>query len=210
MRVWSLIAATILSLGTFSSQVMAQAEGAAGATAGAAAPKVIVAVVDIGHILKNHPTMKGQMEAIQASMTAADEEMGQRRDAILKEMNQLREQYTEGSPEYEAAEKKIAEKDTEFRLSLIKKKKEFDEAQAQVIYNVYTQINGLLKMASDHYGTQLVIRVSREKMDPKKPETIQMVMGQDVLYYSPNVDWTEWVLGQLAQTASRPAAAAQR
>lgn len=200
MRVWSLIAATLLSVLATQSQVTAQAEGNA-----AAAPKVAIAVVDIGYILKNHPTIKNEMENIQASMKAADDEMAAKRDAILKQMDRLREQYTEGTPEYEKQEKLIAEQDTEFRLKLIKEKKRFEEAQATVVYKVYTDITNLVQAASQAWGTQVVMRVTREKMDPKKPETVQMVMGQDVIYFNPQVDLTEWVLGQLNQTAARAA-----
>jgi len=50
-------------------------------------------------------------------------------------------------------------------------------------------------------------------MDASKPETVQMVMSQDVLYYNPTVDYTDWVLKALqneaAKTANaRPAGAA--
>lgn len=198
VRVWSLIAATIFGAIAAQGQVHAQAEG------NAATQRVAVAVVDIGYILKNHPTIKPEMEAIQANMQAADEEMAKKRDAILKQMDQLRSQYTEGTPEYEKAEKAIAEQDTEFRLKLIKEKKRFEEAQAMVVYKVYNNITSLVQAASAAWGTQVVMRVSREKMDPKKPETVQMVMGQNVIYFNPEVDLTEWVLGQLNnQTAQR-------
>lgn len=201
MRVWSLIAAIVLGVITAQSTVFAQA---------GAQNKVTVAVVDIGYVLKNHPTMKGEMERIEADMKAADAQMGQRRDAILKQMEQLRSMYTEGTPEYEAQEKKIAEQDTEFRLSLIKEKKRFEEMQAQVVYQVYTDITSQVQVAANAWGTQVVLRVNREKMDPKKPETVQFVMSQDVIYYNPGIDITNWVLEQLTALAQQRGAAINR
>ncbi len=199
MRIWSIIAAVALSV--IAAPVSAQET--------AAAPKVAIAVVDIGHILQNHPTMKGQMEQIKTQMEAADKEMASRRDAILKQMEQLREQYTEGTPEYEAAEKRIAEQDTEFRLQLIKEKKRFEEMQAMVVYKVHTDITNLVKAASQSWGTQVVLRVNRQAMDPKKPETVQLVMSQDVIFFNPSVDLTDWVLGQLNRTAGVAGATAR-
>ncbi len=199
MRIWSIIAAVALSV--IAAPVSAQET--------AAAPKVAIAVVDIGHILQNHPTMKGQMEQIKTQMEAADKEMASRRDAILKQMEQLREQYTEGTPEYEAAEKRIAEQDTEFRLQLIKEKKRFEEMQAMVVYKVHTDITNLVKAASQSWGTQVVLRVNRQAMDPKKPETVQLVMSQDVIFFNPSVDLTDWVLGQLNRTAGVEGATAR-
>ena len=213
MRVWSLIAA-VVTVSLTASAALAQAP-ATGAATNTAPVSRTIGVVDIGYILKNHPTMKSEMESIQASMEVADKTMAEKRDAIVKQMEQLREQFTEGTPEYDRAEKAIAEQDTSFRLDLVKKRKEFETAQANVLYKVYHDINGLLVFLSDKMGTQLVLRVSREKMDPKKPETIQMVMSQDVLYFNESIDLTAWVLQALqtraaAETASAAAPAAAR
>ena len=67
MRVLSLIAAIIL--GTVVSSAIAQE--AQPAAAQAARP--IIGVVDMGYILKNHPTMKTEIEAIESKMKAADD-----------------------------------------------------------------------------------------------------------------------------------------
>lgn len=200
MRIWSIIAAVALS--AIAAPVSAQ-ETAAAAT------KVSIAVVDVGHILQNHPTMKGQMEQIKSKMEAADKTMADRRDAILKQMEELRGQFNEGTPEYDAKEKQIAEQDTEFRLQLIKEKKRFEEMQAMVVYKVHTDITNLVKAASQAWGTQVVLRVNRQAMDPKKPETVQLVMSQDVIFFNPSVDLTDWVLGQLNRTANAGGAAAR-
>ena len=167
----------------------------------------------MGYLLKNHPTMKAEIEAIEARMGAADKAMSDKRDAILKQMETLREKYTEGTPDYEREEKAIASQDTEFRLELVKMRKEFDSSRANVLVKVYSEITHWVKYLSDNMGIQLVMRITREQMDASKPETVQMVMSQDVLYYNPTVDYTDWVLKALqneaAKTANaRPAGAA--
>lgn len=209
MRVWSLIATIVL--GSFTSSLVAQ-EGQPAAS-GAPAARPTVGVIDVGFLLKNHPTMESEIKSIEARMKAADESMSAKRDAILKQMEQLREKYTEGTPEYEAEEKAIASQDTEFRLELVKMRKEFDSSRANVLVKVYGEINHWVKYLSEQMGIQMVMRITREKMDANKPETVQLVMSQDVLYYSPSVDYTDWVLKALqndaAKTAgARPAAAA--
>ena len=199
MRVWTLIA-TIVVASVTASSAMAQNQAAA------KTQQMPIAVVDVGHILKNHPTMKSDMEAIQSQMEAADKQMAAKRDAIMKQMEELREQYTEGTPEYDKAEKRIAEQDTAFRLELVKKRKQFETAQANLLYRVHNEISSLVKYASDQMGTQLVIRVNRQKMDPKKPETVQLVMSQDVLYFSEKIDLTNWVLDALKARSGNQAA----
>lgn len=209
MRVWSLIATIVL--GSFTGSLVAQ-EGAPAAGGQAAAARPTVGVIDVGFLLKNHPTMKAEIESIETRMKAADDAMSAKRDAILKQMEQLREKYTEGTPEYEQEEKTIAAQDTEFRLELVKMRKEFDSSRANVLVKVYGEITHWVKYLSDNMGIHLVMRITREKMDASKPETVQMVMSQDVLYYSPTVDYTDWVLKALqneaAKTAGRPAGAA--
>ncbi len=194
MRVCSLLVALALSIVTAQSTAVAQ---------NAQPQQLPIVVIDIGYILENHPTMKGEMESIQAKMKDADTKMAQRRDAIIKQMEMLRQQYEPGTPEYEAEEKKIAEQDTEFRLALIKEKKKFEEMQAQVVYQIYTDISSQLSVLSKSYGTNLVVRISRQKMDPKKPETVQLVMSQEVVYYNPSIDVTDWTLNQLNTLAQQ-------
>ncbi|MEM8735552.1 MAG: OmpH family outer membrane protein [Aureliella sp.] len=203
MRIWSLIAAILL--GTVASSALAQE--------GAKASQMTVAVVDIGYILKNHPTMKADIEKIEGQMKAADEEMTRRRDEILKQMEQLKESMDEASPEYARREKEIAEMDTTFRLEIVRKRKEFDKARARILFQIYSDIKNLVKYASDNMGIQVVMRVdgSREQLDPAKPEMVQMYLTQGVIHYAPNVDLTKWVLDGLKQrTAQRGGAAPTR
>lgn len=201
MRIWSLIVATVIS-GVVTSAIAQEN----------AKSQIHVAVVDVGHILKNHPTMKGDIERIEGQMKAADAEMTQRRDQILKLMEQLREKYQEGTPEYDAEEKRIAEMDTQFRLEIVKKRKEFDKSRATVLYKIYSDIKSLVKYASDNMGIQVVIRVNgtREKLDETKPETVQLLMSQEVIHFSARVDITDWVLNGLKQQTAGAAGAQNR
>ncbi|MCR9294934.1 MAG: OmpH family outer membrane protein [bacterium] len=206
MRIWSLVLAFVL--GTVAVDLMAQGNAAATQSS-----QISVAVVDVGHILKNHPTMKADLERIEGDMKQADEEMTRQRDSILKLMEQLREKFTEGTPEYEREEKRIAEMDTQFRLEIVKKRKEFDKARATVLYQIYSDIKGLVKYASEQMGIQVVMRVNgtREDLDPAKPDTVQLLMSQEVIHYTPKVDLTDWVLNGLKQrTAQQQSAGTTR
>lgn len=198
MRVWSLLTTLVIGNILTASVAVAQ-QPAAAATAAPARPTI--ALVDVGYVLKNHPTMKAEIERIEADMKKADEEFAGKRDAIIKQMENMRQQFTEGTPDYEKQEKMIAEADTNFRLELVKKRKEFDEARAGVIYKIYNDLNMLIKYYCETTGASLVMRVSRETMDPKKPESVQMVLSQEVLYFQPSADITDWVLQGLNQRA---------
>ncbi len=208
MRIYTLVA--MIVLGSFASAAVAQ-QGNTQASQSAATSRPKIGVIDVGHILKNHPTMKTQIEAIQTKMDEADKEMTARRDSILAEMEQLRTMYNEGTKEYEVKEKEIAEKDTEFRLEILKRRKEFDRQRADLMYQIYKDIKALVSYYCDNTGMEIVLRVNAtratpEELDPSKPDTVQLLMGQEVVHFAPNknVDITEWVLqGLQAQTARR-------
>ncbi len=204
MRVLSLVVTFVLGL-------LASSAWAQGQQQPASSPSQIsVAVVDVGHILKNHPTMKSEIEAIEGQMKAADEQMTAKRDAILKKMEELRVTYEEGTPEYEREEKIIAEQDTTFRLEIVKMRKEFDKSRAGVLYRVYADIQNLVKYASQQMGIQVVVRVNgtrEENLDTSKPETVQLIMSQEVLHFNPRVDLTDWVLNGLKQRTASAAGA---
>ncbi|MGN6135159.1 MAG: OmpH family outer membrane protein [Aureliella sp.] len=203
-----------LSLVTATAQAQGTAQSAGGAPQQAAsAPRrqVPVAVIDLGYILKNHPTMKQKIEGIKSQSETVGAEFEKKRQSILKMMEELRENYTEGTPDYMRKEQEIAEQDTQFRLDVVRKNKEFDEARAQIFFEVHQQVSTLVKFYCDNMGTFVVLKVAREKPDPKKPETIEIAMGQEVFYHqnSPDVDITDWVLQNLKSQASQTATPTQ-
>ena len=189
-------------------QAQAAQSQAAGETAAQRATPILC--VDLEYILDNHPTMKKEIEAINAAATKMNEEFNQKRDQIVARMKALNENYTEGSPEYQREEKAIADADTQFRLEIVRKRKDFDEAKAGVLAAVHSQVTYVVKYYSERVGASVVLRCSRKRIDPKKPQTIE-AMGQEVFYYAPNVDISDWVLSALQQqqsaanTATRPA-----
>jgi Skp family chaperone for outer membrane proteins len=208
MRVRSLVAAILMSGLMSTNQVQAQqAQPTQNQPAQQAAR--LVGVIDVGHILQNHPTLKTKMEAIKTQMEAADKEMQARRDAIVKQMEQLKERYNEGTPEYDKAEKAIADQDTSFRLELVRKRKEFETAQAAILFEVHSQMTKLLEHLSNTAGFQVILQVSRQPVDAKKPETLDMAMSQNVLYFNKNVDVTDWVLKALESAVNVPTNNAQ-
>lgn len=204
-----------LALGLVLLNASANAQGTAQAAPGAAAAQqrraIPVAVIDLGYIIRNHPTMKQEMEGIKAQSETVGAEFEKKRQAILKMMEELRENYTEGTPDYARKEQEIAEKDTQFRLEVVRKNKDFDEKKALVFFEVHRQVSHYVKYYCDNSGTFVVLQVAREKPDPKKPETIEVAMRQEVFFHqpAPDVDITEWVLAQLTQSAAPTRTAAQ-
>ena len=210
--VLALAAGVCLMAATAQAQQTAQpAGGTAQAAAASQRRQVPIAVIDLNYILKNHPTMKQEIERIKSQAETVGAEFEKKRQSILKLMEELRENYTEGTPDYLRKEQEIAEMDTQFRLDVVRKNKEFDEARAQIFYQVHGQVSFHVKYFCENTGTFVVLKFSREKPDPKKPETIEMAMQQDVFWHqaSGDVDITDWVIGRLKADAASATAQGQ-
>ena len=186
-------------------QASAQAVAPAGPKNGPSS----IALVDVGYILKQHPTMNANMEAIKAEMTQAQEDIETRRKALLAETEMVGKNYNPDSPEFKQKQETLISQESKLRVDFMGKEKEFAEKQAGVIFNSYQSINQAISVVAKHYQYDLVLRYSREQneMDPKKPQTVNFGIQRDVLFLNPQVDVTELVLNVLKSNvgASAPA-----
>ncbi len=176
--VLTLVAVLSVATATVQAQQAGQPANAGAQPAAAQRRQVPVAVIDLGYILNNHPTMKQEIEQIKSQSESVAAEFEKKRQAILKMMEELRENFTEGTPDYMKKEQEIAAMDTQFRLDVVRKNKEFDEKRAQIFYTVHAQVTEALQFYCQNMGTFVVLKVSREKPDPKKPQTIETAMMQ--------------------------------
>jgi Skp family chaperone for outer membrane proteins len=177
----------------------------------AAGPKnapAAVALVDVGYLLKQHPTMNAEMEAIKAEMTQAQEDIETRRKGLLSETEMIGKTFDQNSPEFKQKQESLISQESKLRVDFMSKEKEFAEKQAGVIYKSYQSINQTIALVAKHYNYDLVLRYSKEQneMDPKKPTTVNFGIQRDVLYMNPQIDITEIVLAVLKRDI--PAAAA--
>jgi Skp family chaperone for outer membrane proteins len=189
-------------------QASAQAVAPAGPKNGPSS----IALVDVGYILKQHPTMNTNMEAIKAEMTQAQEDIETRRKSLLAETEMVGKNYNQDSPEFKQKQETLISQESKLRVDFMGKEKEFAEKQAGVIFSSYQSINQAISVVAKHYQYDLVLRYSREQneMDPKKPQSVNFGIQRDVLFLNPQVDVTELVLNVLKSNvgASAPAPSA--
>ncbi len=171
-----------------------------------------IALVDVGYILKNHPNMNANMEAIKSEMTQAQEDIESRRTALLKDQESIGKMFEPDSPQFKQKQESLISAESKLRVDFMGKEKEFAEKQATVIFKSYQSINRAIKLVADHLAYDVVLRYSREQneMDPKKPQSVNFGVQRDVLYHNPGIDVTEMVLAVLNRDepkATAPAAA---
>jgi Skp family chaperone for outer membrane proteins len=192
--------ATVALLGLSATSVFGQAPNAnANAIAPPAKPPktgaTSVALVDVGAIIKSHPTMNAEMERIKADMESAHDAIESRRKALLSESETIVKAYDPSSAEFKQKQEELLNKESKLRVDFLGQEKEFAEKQAKVVFDSYQDINRAIKTVAEAYSFDIILRYSKEQdeMDPKKPQSVNFGLQRDVLYQSPGVDVTDFV-----------------
>ena len=80
-------------------------------------PKVTpVAVVDMEHVLDNHPTFTAQMEAMKGEFQQTMKDFEERRKKLSESIQQLNSQLNSDSPEFKQREEAIVSQESKLRL----------------------------------------------------------------------------------------------
>lgn len=155
-----------------------------------------VALVDVGAIIKAHPTMNAEMEKIKAEMEAAHDTIENRRKSLLTESETIVKNYDPNTPDFKQKQEELLNKESKLRVDFLGQEKEFAEKQAKVVYDSYTDINEAIKTVATAYKYDVVLRYSKEQdeMDPKKPQSVNFGLQRDVLFQAPGLDITDYVL----------------
>ncbi len=164
-----------------------------------------IAVVDVGYIVKNHPTIRLQQTTIKDQVKAAQEELVKRREALVKEAEQLKE-FKEGSPQFNQLQERLANQEAQLKLDMVRKEKELDGVEATMAITFYQELQTLIKSVAEHNQIDMVLRSNREEPDLKQPATIQMALEKGVVYSKPTMDMTDLILNMIKQQS--PAAPA--
>jgi Skp family chaperone for outer membrane proteins len=168
-------------------------------------------VVDLDHVLDSHPTFMSTMESLKAEYQKTMEDFEARRKKLASDASQLNDALTPDSPEFKKKQEMLVGEDSKLRLEVVNKEKEFGERQARLIMDTYNQVVSAVDIAAKHYKYDMVVRYSRKqttKMDPKKPNTVQIGLDREVIYFNSQHDLTDTIVAMLKRDVqSTPASA---
>lgn len=195
-----------LSLGLLANVALAQGRPAAGGAGAAppaapAAPRAhgtMVALVDLGMILKNHPRVKQQVEAMKQELTDYEKEVVSNRQSLSKQRDKMTS-FTVGSPEYKQAEEQIARQVSDLQVRDQLKKKEILEREAKIYYDAYQEITREVEKLANEFGIGLVIRFDSQAIDPTDRNSVQAGVNRNVVFQR-NLDLTKMVLQRVGGT----------
>jgi len=167
-----------------------------------------IAVVDVAYIFKNHVAIKAQVGDVEAELKSYEQELSGKRDELKNAAAELKT-FKVGSPEYAAAEERVAGMESRLRLDMARKRKEISDAEAKIYFDNYQRISTGVKYLANHYKINLVLRYNSEEMDLEQGESVIRGVMKSIVYHDDALDMTKGVMQYLDQTmkvAANPAA----
>jgi len=169
-----------------------------------------VAVIDVAYIFKNHAAIKDEVAKVEAELKQFDAELTGKREELQQAAAELKT-FKPGTPEYAAAEEKVASMESRLRLDMARKRKELSDAEAKIYYDNYQRIAAGVKFLANHYKINLVLRYNSEEMNLEQGESVIRGVMKNIVYHDESLDMTKGVMQYLDQTmrvanGSKPAA----
>jgi Skp family chaperone for outer membrane proteins len=140
-----------------------------------------VAVIDLDEVFRKHKALSSQLEQLKADMQQAEATVREERKKIETLAEQLKT-LKPGSPDYEAKEKSFASMNADIQVKMRQKSRELLEREAQLRYDTYQNVLQAVSSFADQYNIQLVIRFSRDQIEPDKPRSVQMGLARPIVY----------------------------
>ena len=82
--------------------------------------------------------------------------------------------------------------------------------EAQLHYDTYAEVNGLVGQLCEAQGIQLVLRYNSEEMNPKNPGSVMQRVNGSVVFHNPGNDITNLIVGRINQLAGAGATGQRR
>lgn len=167
-----------------------------------------VALIDMGQVFESHPGFKAELNRLKQEADGLQSSVLQQQQALAREQEDLRTLFTPGSREFREKEKEIALKGTQAELDATDRMRQLMQAEAQLHYEIYRQVNQLIDQYCEQYGIRLVLRLSGTTVQPDQPESIMQKINSPIVYYQPNRDITAAISQRLQQVrgaANQPA-----
>lgn len=193
----SLLSATLVALALFSGIATQDAAAQQSRSVG-----TNVAVVDVAHIFDNFGRFKSQMDQIKSDMENFEQYVKTEQEK-LKGLSERLKDYKAGTPEFKQLEEQIVQADTNMRLQIARKRKDFLDREAQVYFQHYNEVVGHVRAIADQNGIGLVLRFSNKDMEPDKRETVLQGVNRAVVYHN-GIDITGLVLDRVNRYTPPP------
>ena len=175
-----------------------------------------VGLIDMAHVFKNYEKFTALREELKAEIQQSDTQakaMAEKIQTVQKEMKDFKQ----GSPEYLAREKQLAQAASDFEAFRKVAQRDFLRKESRIYHTIYMEVTDTVKKYTKIYNYTLIMRFNRENLDTDDPKKLIQGMNRQVVFHRADDDITLSVLDYLnrnyknqGSTATRPTGSQQR
>jgi Skp family chaperone for outer membrane proteins len=195
--------ATLVCLSTGYAQEGART--AVGTVPKAAAPSpsgTNVAVIDIAYIFKNHVRFNAQMKQLE---TEAQEFQGwmQEKEKSLQAMKEALKNFKPGSPDFQAAEEKLANDGTQYQLEVRRRQQEVFQKEAGIYYDSYAELEKTIALFAQRNKIGIVLKFNRDPIKRDDRNSVMQGLARPVVYHY-GLDISNYILTDVNKGEKMP------
>ncbi|NQU22107.1 MAG: OmpH family outer membrane protein [Candidatus Nealsonbacteria bacterium] len=159
---------------------------------------VTVAVIDMGHVIKNYSHAQKMQSDLKAEVEKAEEWAKQQREELKNMIEQLKVHIV-GTPQYTQLEKKIAAEHAKTTTDIKFKQREFQQRGAKMAYEVYEEIVSEVEDYAKAQGLQCVLRFNGTEVNVGAPQDVARRLREPIIWHDGACDLTQVILHRLEQ-----------
>lgn len=155
-----------------------------------------VAIVDIGYIFDQHKSFTAAMEGMKKEMKQIEDSLKTKRDAIAtqeKGLVEMAKTIATTSPQYKAADDRLARAKADFNLEMNKLRKDLMQRESRIYFQTYKQVKSAVARYAQQKNIGMVLRFNGNEPNPEvRPDIIKAI--NNPLWYYDNIDITREIL----------------
>ncbi len=167
-----------------------------------------VGLIDMAHVFKHYEKFSALREELKSEIQQSDgkaKAMAERIQSIQKEM----QDFKQGSPEYLAREKQLAQAASDFEAFRKVAQRDFLRKESRIYHTIYMEVTDTVKKYAKIYNYTLIMRFNREGLDTDDPKKLIQGMNRQVVFHRADDDITLSVLDYLNRSYKPKASAAK-
>jgi len=161
-----------------------------------------VAIIDLTYIFENHQRFGAMKEDMKRDVKAAEETLKNRSKEVQGLGERLRT-FQKGSRDYKELEEELASRSADLSVQAKLQQKQFLEREAKMYYNVYREIIDAVHYYAQRNNIQIVLRFNGAPVDTNDPQEVLKELNKAIVWHTPTVDITPYILAQLNRTPQR-------
>ncbi len=166
-----------------------------------------IAVIDIKYILDKYTRLQADLKGWNAARENVAKQLQAQAEDFGKEVEKLK-QLKPSTKEYKAKEEELAKKDSDQKIQLQLREKEFAEKRAALYLAAYQDITAAVKVYSERNGISIVLQFNGAPVDQSNPQAVQAEVLKFVVYQN-GIDITPIILDDLNRRAAPAGGVAQ-